>query len=69
MPYKKVQPVPAEEKVWQVFQEKLGSAGGVLTKTKIGMPRNLQSANQILEYRSTVERRKNVRYRLEHIEP
>jgi hypothetical protein len=69
MPYKKVQPAPAEEKNWQVFQEKLGSAGGVLTKTKIGMPRNLQSAKQILEYRSAIERRKNVRYRLEHIEP
>jgi hypothetical protein len=40
----------------------------VLVKTKIGMPRNLESAKEILVYRSTIERRKNVRYCLEHIE-
>ena len=69
MPWKK----PAvksdtSDRVWQVFQEKLGNAGGVLVKTKIGMPRNLESAKEILVYRSTIERRKNVRYCLEHIE-
>ena len=70
MPWKKpAVKLDTSDKVWQVFQEKLGHNGAVLVKTKIGMPRNLESAKQILVYRSTIERRKDVRYCLEHIEP
>jgi hypothetical protein len=59
---------PKSEAVWQVVQEKIGFSGRAVERRKLGVPRTLESAKQIIEYKNTVEQRAYVRYRLERIE-
>lgn len=54
--------------VWQVVQEKIGLSGNVVDRRKLGMPRTLESAKQIVEYKNTVEQRAYVRFRIERID-
>jgi hypothetical protein len=56
------------EAVWQVVQERIGFSGKIVERRKLGVPRSLESAKQIIEYKNTVELRRDVRYRLERIE-
>jgi hypothetical protein len=56
------------EAVWQVVQERIGFSGKIVERRKLGAPRSLESAKQIIEYKNTVELRRDVRYRLERIE-
>ncbi len=58
-----MQPVPAEEKIWQVVKERLSVSGAVISSENFGTPRTLQSAKQILEYKNATELRRDVRYR------
>ena len=59
---------PKSEAVWQVVQERIGFSGKIIERRKLGVPRTLESAKQIIEYKNTVELRRDVRYRLERIE-
>lgn len=54
--------------VWQVVQERIGLSGRVIGRRNIGAPRGLESAKQILEYKNTIELRRDVRYRIERVE-
>ena len=54
--------------VWQVVQEKIGFSGRAVEHRNLGVPRTFESARQIVEYKSTVELRRDVRYRIERIE-
>ena len=54
--------------VWQVVQEKIGLSGKVTECRKLGIPRTLADAKQIIQYKNTVEIRNYVRYRIERID-
>jgi hypothetical protein len=56
------------EAVWQVVQERIGFSGKIVERRKLGVPRSLESAKQIIEYKNTVELRNYIRYRIERIE-
>lgn len=59
---------PKSEAVWQVVQERIGFSGKIVERRKLGVPRTLESAKQIVEYKNTVELRDYVRYRIERTE-
>jgi hypothetical protein len=54
-------------RVWQVVQQRIGLSGAVLEKKKLGTPQTLENAKRIIEYRSTIELRNNVRYKMERL--
>jgi hypothetical protein len=48
-------------------QQRIGLSGAVLEKKKLGTPQTLENAKRIIEYRSTIELRNNVRYKMERL--
>lgn len=53
---------------WQVVQERIGSSGAVIERRKVGAPRTLESARQIVEYKNVTELRSYIKYRVERID-
>lgn len=54
--------------IWQVVQERIGLSGAVIERRKIGAPRTIESARQIVEYKNVTELRDYVKYRVEKVE-
>ena len=53
--------------IWQVVQERIGLSGAVIERRKIGAPRTIESARQIVEYKNVTELRDYVKYRVEKV--